>query len=1014
MADFSALIAQIEAYVKQNGNNEITGNGLQSILVGMVNALGTVAITALQGDLADEVTARQNADGTLQQGINTERQQRQDADGAINAKIPAEASSSNKLADKAFVTGLTTALQNAVNAIKADIENGYVYAGIATPSGTPVSGRVFYLARQAGTYTNFGGLTLTEGVNILKYNGTAWSQEQLISIADIYKNPLIGYYECDTAGGTAAKTVAATGYVLPTTGGSVKIKMANRNTVANATLNINSTCAKPLFYNGVRAGVGNTWDTNEIVEVFYDGTNYQAYNVAGSNGDGVFDISTYNLTNGQPTPYVDLEAALGTNGVNIPESIRKGGMSVKFIQGNAQSSDNNYVQYRYMGTETTGTPNPFLDTSNWQGVDDEPTTRSENLVKSGGVFNDIYPLILDDKYNSKEIFGSLLVPDSFIDNAYVKPNRTIQTGFPDFRVSFYKVITPSKLFIYGKSKGNYIVVSKWNSEETSLTETILSSTQNDSLIDFSVGVELSENESLCITERMDSPTYVRINDGLITNLNNLTKETENMFATSIESSTIDGKYISSSNTLIVQSSFFIKTFQLIKGYLYKVHIRYASGGYQDVAALYTGSVADSNFKKWLIRNPNDNVLHTYDFVFIAESDNDILAITQHNASNANLTSSYHVQEIQLKDNLEGLGDVDKISNIDKTIFGDTITLDSIIDNAFLENQTNSDPTIRTGFPNYRILYYTVTEETKLYVEGKIKGSRVVVVSVWNSDKSSCISKKIISNQNIELLPYYVTLILEPNQYLAITELTPNNAEIRVADGLKFVVNELKGSIIPSLVLDNAAASADQQTSPDFSSLSGKTWNAVGDSVTAENKYPVSVASRCGLTVRNCGLASSTIAINNTYLQNLSIVERVLGLNGNTPYADADIWTIFGGINDILYETPLGKLGDTDNTTLYGALSNICAYIRSQPNNPKLILITPYQLKTLDGEYQKQLTKAILQVAKVYSCPVIDLYNEGGICHTNINNVLRDGVHPKDPVGNNIINSAIASGILRNC
>ena len=269
----------------------------------------------------------------------------QNAVDTINGKIPAEASGSNNLADKAFVTVLTTALQNAVDTINANIGNGYVYAGIATPSGTPVSGKVFYLARQAGQYTNFGGLTVTEGINILKRNGSAWTQEQLISMADIYKNPLMGYYECDTAGDTAAKAVTAAGYVLPATGGSVKIKMANRNTVANATLNINSTGAKPLYYNGQRAEVGNTWDTNEIVEVFYDGTNYQAYNVAGSNGDGVFDISAYNLTNGQPTPYPDLETALGTDGEHVPESLHKGGMIVKFIQGNAQDSDNKYVQY---------------------------------------------------------------------------------------------------------------------------------------------------------------------------------------------------------------------------------------------------------------------------------------------------------------------------------------------------------------------------------------------------------------------------------------------------------------------------------------------------------------------------------------------------------------------------------------------------------------------------------------------------------------------------------------------
>ena len=58
-------------------------------------------------------------------------------------------------------------------------------------------------------------------------------------------------------------------------------------------------------------------------------------------------------------------------------------MSMKFVH----TSDNKYVQYRYMGTATSGSPNPFLDEVNWQGVDDEPTAESDNLVKSGGVYN---------------------------------------------------------------------------------------------------------------------------------------------------------------------------------------------------------------------------------------------------------------------------------------------------------------------------------------------------------------------------------------------------------------------------------------------------------------------------------------------------------------------------------------------------------------------------------------------------------------------------------------------------
>lgn len=54
--------------------------------------------------------------------------------------------------------------------------------------------------------------------------------------------------------------------------------------------------------------------------------------------DEIFDISAYNNN----TKYANLAAALGTNGVNVPESFRKGGMSVKFVQ----SSDNNSLQNR--------------------------------------------------------------------------------------------------------------------------------------------------------------------------------------------------------------------------------------------------------------------------------------------------------------------------------------------------------------------------------------------------------------------------------------------------------------------------------------------------------------------------------------------------------------------------------------------------------------------------------------------------------------------------------------------
>jgi len=94
--------------------------------------------------------------------------------------------------------------------------------------------------------------------------------------------------------------------------------------------------------------------------------------------DGVFDISEYN--NG--AVYTDLSDALGQNGINIPPTIRKGGMSVKFIQSN---DDHKYVQYRLVKNAWSNA------VSDWQSmnVDDDPKYMSDNLVTSGAVFEEL-------------------------------------------------------------------------------------------------------------------------------------------------------------------------------------------------------------------------------------------------------------------------------------------------------------------------------------------------------------------------------------------------------------------------------------------------------------------------------------------------------------------------------------------------------------------------------------------------------------------------------------------------
>ena len=97
MSDYATLKSAIQAAIKQNGNNEITGPVLQSSLLSMINSLGA----------------------------------------------------------------------------------NYQFVGVATPTtnpGTPDQ-NVFYIASQAGAYSNFGGITLVDNeLCALKYNGT-WTKE---------------------------------------------------------------------------------------------------------------------------------------------------------------------------------------------------------------------------------------------------------------------------------------------------------------------------------------------------------------------------------------------------------------------------------------------------------------------------------------------------------------------------------------------------------------------------------------------------------------------------------------------------------------------------------------------------------------------------------------------------------------------------------------------------------------------------------------------------------------------
>lgn len=119
----------------------------------------------------------------------------------------------------------------------------------------------------------------------------------------------------------------------------------------------------------------------------------------------VYDVSAKNPTAGinNDGKWESLSALLSDANLNtlIPTYVRKGGISIKFVQ----SSDNKYVQFRLMSTSFS------TDESVWQGVDDNAVKNSSNLITSNGAYNEARKII--DSYDNYENIDGLSLADEY-------------------------------------------------------------------------------------------------------------------------------------------------------------------------------------------------------------------------------------------------------------------------------------------------------------------------------------------------------------------------------------------------------------------------------------------------------------------------------------------------------------------------------------------------------------------------------------------------------------------------
>jgi hypothetical protein len=93
------------------------------------------------------------------------------------------------------------------------------------------------------------------------------------------------YGVCGTAAGTAAKTVTVDKFSLEA-GAVVVVKFTYANSVANPTLNVNSTGAKAIYWKGTALDSSQYWEAGALLSFVYNGTQWDMLGIAKSDFSG--------------------------------------------------------------------------------------------------------------------------------------------------------------------------------------------------------------------------------------------------------------------------------------------------------------------------------------------------------------------------------------------------------------------------------------------------------------------------------------------------------------------------------------------------------------------------------------------------------------------------------------------------------------------------------------------------------------------------------------------------------
>lgn len=239
----------------------------------------------------------------------------------------------------------------------------------------------------------------------------------------------------------------------------------------------------------------------------------------------------------------------------------------------------------------------------------------------------------------------------------------------------------------------------------------------------------------------------------------------------------------------------------------------------------------------------------------------------------------------------------------------------------------------------------------------------------------------------------------------------------------------------------------------ISHLHGKTLVCFGDSITGMFKpptdYPSVIAKLTGMTVYNVGMEgcrmshhpdqyydafSMTQLIDGIIANDFTLQERAIGHTADyaaervetlksIDWANVDIISIFYGTNDIQGGIPLEIESDLTNESYLGAVRYSLELLWRIYPQIKVLLITPIfrywddpvinsDSKQFGNKYFYDYTNGLLDVAKKYKTPALDLYYTSGINEQTCEYYFlpNDGTHPNE-IGRELIGRKIAAKLL---